>query len=68
MCISIFSPAKTFLLAVLVNKYKFPFFKKIPVLPSLILKTWRRNRKFECAFKQNPVTLLQRAAPFSPCR
>lgn len=28
MCISIFSPAKTFLLAVLVNKYKFPFFKK----------------------------------------
>lgn len=68
MYISIFSPAKTFLLAVLVNKYNFPFFKKLPVLPSLILKTWRRNRKFECVLKQNPVTLLQRAAPFSPCR
>jgi hypothetical protein len=39
MCISIFSPAKKFLLAVLVNKYNFSFFKKLPVLPSLILKT-----------------------------
>ena len=58
MYISIFSPAKKFLLAVLVNKYNFPFFKKLPVLPSLFLKTWRRNRKFECALKPEFPSLL----------